>query len=106
MGQKNSIRIQFASEPERPNTLYSKTVQEAIEEVRGKRGVIPPASFAGNPKTFDVIFASPFVDVSYTVSVTSSDQRIWSVINKTVNGFLLSANANQALTGDVYWAAV
>jgi hypothetical protein len=83
------------------NTLGSG----ATTNVKVKSGVINSNSFSGNPKTYDVIFTSSFSG-DYSISVIGEDVRVWSYENKTLSGFRINSNADQPLSGDIYWQAI
>lgn len=73
--------------------------------VKVKSGVVSGGTFTGNPKTYNVIFATPF-SADYSVSILGDDIRVWSYENKNLNGFTINSNANQTLVGDIYWQAI
>ena len=68
-----------------------------------KAGVVLNTSFAGNPKTFAVAFTTAFADTAYAINISGVDGRTWVYTSKTAAGFTISAQANQALTGEVSW---
>jgi hypothetical protein len=70
-----------------------------------KAGSIAAGSFTGNPKTATVTFTTPFPSVPRVLITGTTDGRSWAVTSTTVNGFTVSAQANQAITGDVNWVA-
>jgi len=63
-------------------------------------------SFSGNPKKASVTFTSAMPDTDYTITVTSADARVWTFESKTISGFTLNSNSNQALTGEVHWQVI
>lgn len=71
-----------------------------------KAGVIPGGSFAGSPKKYSVVFATPFPDATYVLAITSTDSRSWTYESKSAAGFTLNANAAAALVGEVSWSAI
>jgi hypothetical protein len=91
------------------NGFVSTDTQSAIEEIKNnikiKSGEIVPGSFSGNPKKATVTFITAFATNNYGVNITGSDSRIWSVESKTITGFTVNSNANQAPTGNVFWQA-
>lgn len=70
-----------------------------------KVGVVSAGSFTGSPRIYDVVFATPMPSATYAIVIDGLDQRSWSYSNRTINGFRINTNANQALTGDVSWSA-
>ncbi len=66
-------------------------------------GVVTSGSFSGNPKKTTITFNTPLADANYSVSVIGIDSRSWSIESVTSSGFIINANANSALTGNVYW---
>lgn len=70
-----------------------------------KAGSVAAGTFAGNPKTAAVTFTTAFPSTNYVVTVTGSDGRSWIVTNLTTGGFTINAQANQSLTGPVFWNA-
>lgn len=70
-------------------------------------GVVTAGSFAGNPKKSTVTMPDSFADTNYSVSIIgTTDGRDWTVESKTVNSFVINANANAVLSGSVEWIAV
>lgn len=71
----------------------------------GKGGVIPGESFSGTPLKYDVVFGTAYENTGYVISITGTDARNYTYDNdsKTVNGFTINANANQAIAGEVSW---
>lgn len=70
-----------------------------------KAGVVAAGSFAGNPKTATVTFVTAMPSATYSISISGVDARSWSYSSRTTAGFVINANANLALTGDVSWEA-
>lgn len=85
--------------------LQNQVGTGSTTNVKVKSGVVSGGSFAGNPKTYNVTFATPF-SADYSVSILGDDIRVWSYENKTLNGFTINSNANQTLVGDIYWQAI
>ena len=83
-------------------------VRDAILEAKKERkaGLVDNTAFAGNPKTYAVVFTTPHTSANYKVNITGIDARAWSYESKTVNGFTINSNANQVLTGEVTWETV
>lgn len=71
-----------------------------------KSGTVASGSFAGNPKTYAVVFGTAFASTSYSIKISGADARVFSYSSKATTGFTISANANQALTGNVDWEAM
>lgn len=71
-----------------------------------KAGIVASGSFLGNPKKATVTFSSAWPDTNYTITIIGIDSRSWTYETKTTGGFTISANANQALTGEVSWQAI
>jgi hypothetical protein len=71
-----------------------------------KSGYKAYTDFTGNPKKATVTFGTAFADANYTPTIIGVDVRNWSPESITASGFVINANANQALTGNVYWSAV
>lgn len=73
---------------------------------RRKSGRVTAGLFSGNPKKFALNFTTPFPDNNYEVSLGSSaDARVLTYESKLATGFTINTNANQALVGEVSWAA-
>ena len=66
-------------------------------------GEISGSLFQGNPKTYEVTLTTPYPDMSYIITVTGEDTRLWSIFNKTTSGFIISSNSYVPLIGYVYW---
>ena len=70
-----------------------------------RSGTVAPGSFSGNPKIYTVTFSTDLPSTDYYISVIGLDARMWSYESKTVSGFVINSNSNQALTGNVDWEA-
>ena len=70
-----------------------------------KVGLVPAILFVGSPRKYTVVFATPMPAITYGVFISGEDERSWTIESKTVNGFIINSNANQALTGNVSWSA-
>lgn len=69
-------------------------------------GTVSGAAFTGSPRKATVNLLYPFPDDQYVVFVTGlSDERIWTVENKTSSSFTISSNADATISGVVMWAA-
>jgi hypothetical protein len=61
----------------------------------------------GGEYIYNITFNNSYVNSNYSVSVNgTTDLRIWSVENKTINGFRINSNDNTPTTGDVFWMAI
>jgi hypothetical protein len=81
-----------------------------LKTLKAKSGILPAASFSGNPKVAAVAFGSAFDNVNYSVIVdietTGSRAFVHVIQNKTVNGFIISLCANDITGLDrVTWQA-
>ena len=65
-----------------------------------------PGSFAGNPKTFTVVFGTAMPNTNYAISIVGGNNRSWEYNSKTTAGFIINANANAALSEEVSWTAI
>lgn len=70
-----------------------------------KAGTIAAIDFSGTPQTAVVIFDTPFTDTSYVITLSGQDARLFTYMSKTIEGFIVSANSNGALSGEVSWTA-
>jgi len=70
-----------------------------------KAGIVSSGSFLGTPRAAAVVFVTSFTDNNYVVVISGADKRSWTSESKTSAGFTINSNANQALTGNVYWVA-
>lgn len=70
-----------------------------------KQGIVSGVSFSGTPKKVSVAFSIAYPNSSYGITITGEDSRAWTIESKTVNGFTINSNANQTITGNVYWLA-
>lgn len=85
--------------------FMSATDKTKLNALVTKSGIVAAGTFAGNPKKATVTFSVAFASASYNVAITGADARTWTIESKVAGSFVISANANQALTGDVYWQA-
>lgn len=92
-------------EIEEENTGPGRKADRVITFKDIKAGVTESTDFSGSPKTAVVAFTDNFPDNNYAVLISGSDKRSWSSENLTLSGFTINANANQPLTGRVYWSA-
>ena len=86
--------------------IWNENVLTTAALLKTKSGVVAPGAFAGNPKIAAVVFAAPFADANYSVSIVGIDSRAWNVQAFGAAGFTINSNANPVLTGNVYWIAV
>jgi len=85
--------------------LYS-IFQPQSGVLKQKNGSVSGSTFAGNPKTATVTFATAFTNNNYAVTITGTASRTWSIESKTSSGFTINANANLAFVSDeVFWMA-
>lgn len=70
-----------------------------------KAGVIAGGSFSGSPKKYSIVFATAFIDTAYGIALTGTDGRSYTYESKTASGFIINANANTAISGEVSWMA-
>jgi hypothetical protein len=77
-----------------------------LNSIITKAGIVAAGSFAGNPKKATVTFSSAMANTNYTIGITGQDSRAWSYESKTINGFVINANSNTALTGEVSWQVI
>jgi hypothetical protein len=84
------------------NSLYSGL----LTSLKEKSGVVPFASFTGNPKKATVTFSTAFADANYSPNVIGINSKAWSIESVTSGSFVINANANTAPTGNTYWTAI
>lgn len=84
--------------------FMSATDKTKLDSFKTRSGIVAAGSFAGNPKKATVNFTafSP-ASTAYSVVVTGSDGRSWTIENPTTSSFVINSQANTALTGNVYW---
>jgi hypothetical protein len=71
-----------------------------------KAGVVSSGTFTGSPKKATVTFTTAFPSTSYAISIAGTDARYFTYESLLAGSFVISANANQALTGNVHWQAI
>jgi hypothetical protein len=71
-----------------------------------KSGTVAAGSFAGTPKTYSVVFGTPYADANYSVTITGEDGRVWKAEVLATTGFIINTGAGTALTGNVYWQTI
>jgi hypothetical protein len=71
-----------------------------------KSGVIASGSWAGNPKTYLVQFASAFADANYSPVLMGGVARNFTVEGIVPTGFTASANSGQPVDEPVGWVAI
>lgn len=90
VGNFNEIHVKFESVTEDQQTNF-------------QAGSVSGGNFSGSPKTYDVVLGTSLLNTNYAIAITSQDKRTWTWENKTVSGFTIHANANQALVGVTDW---
>jgi hypothetical protein len=61
----------------------------------------------GGEYIYNITFNNSYVNSNYSVSINgTTDLRVWTVENKTINGFRINSNDNTPTTGDVLWIAI
>lgn len=73
--------------------------------LRLKSGKALAGDFSGSPKRATVTFPTPFPTNNYTVNITGTDVRVWTIESKTTSSFVINANANAAIISLVGWQA-
>lgn len=71
-----------------------------------KAGIVAAGSFTGAPRKATVTFASALPTTNYTITICGLNSRSWSYESKTTSGFVINANANAALSGEVSWQVI
>ena len=71
-----------------------------------KSDFVPGATFTGNPKTFAVLFTTPYPTTNYSISISCTEGRLWVPENVTPTGFTINSQANAPLVGTVYWSTI
>jgi hypothetical protein len=71
-----------------------------------KAGEISSGSFSGIPLKASVSFVIPFANTNYSIALSGQDARVFTYESKTANGFVINANSNGAITGEVSWIAM
>lgn len=91
--------------PNTPSIFGTGASGGSTASVHGKSGSILGAAFAGNPKTYAVVFVTPFSDATYSILLSGVDSRSYTFEAKTAAGFTINTNANAAVVGEVSWFA-
>ena len=87
------------------NGFMSSTDKTKLDALKTKSGVVAAITFTGSPKKATVTFTTVFPSTAYSVNITGADARSWTIESKLAGSFVINANANQALTGEVSWQA-
>ena len=80
-------------------------IGDIVVEGSTKSGYVTNTFFTGTPLTYTVILSPAYPSTGYSVVVTGTDARSWTVENVIAGGFKINSNSNTPLTGDVYWIA-
>lgn len=90
--------------------FMSSTDKSKLDGISGTRifksGLITAGTFTGNPKKATVTFSVAFPNTNYSIAITGADGRTWTYESKLAGSFVINANANTALTGEVSWTAI
>lgn len=70
-----------------------------------KSGRIAAGGFTGTPRKATVTFATAFPNTNYTITVLGADGRSFIYESKLAASFVINAQANAALSGEVHWQA-
>jgi len=70
-----------------------------------KGGTLSPDDFSGTPLLATVSFDNDFSDTTYVISLAGEDARLFTYQSKTVSGFVINANSDTELEGEVSWTA-
>jgi hypothetical protein len=100
---KNNDSIEVISDGS--NWIIAAGTGTVTSSTTTKSGVVSNSIFTGTPLNYQVIFASPFINTNYSVTVTGGDARVWTVESVTVNGFIINSNTNTGLLYPTYWVA-
>lgn len=87
------------------NGFMSSSDKAKLDSIKRKAGLVTSGTFSGNPKKATITFSSAFATIDYAITITGVDSRHWSYESKSTGGFVINANANAALTGEVSWSA-
>lgn len=71
-----------------------------------KAGTVAAGSFAGSPKKVTITFATSFGSTAYSIQIQGTDNRSFTWESKLATGFVINANSNTALTGNVDWLII
>jgi hypothetical protein len=66
-------------------------------------GKVLNTAFSGSPKKVTITLTPALPTTNYSVAISGVDVRAWTVESQTLNNFIINANANLGLTGDVRW---
>lgn len=90
--------------------FMSATDKTKLDAIGGNRiiksGVVAAVSFTGAPRTATVTFGTAMPSTNYSIAISGANSRSWSYQTKTVNGFVINANANASLSGEVTWTCI
>ena len=68
-----------------------------------RAGQVTAGSFTGTPRSAIITLSPALPNSNYSITVTGTDARSWTVENKTTSTFTINSNSNTALTDLVYW---
>lgn len=68
-------------------------------------GIIDGASFSGTQLIYTASFIGSFTS-SYNVMIESTDQRVWTISNKTSTEFVINSNDITSISSSVSWTAI
>ena len=71
-----------------------------------KSGFVSGIDFTGNPKTYKVIFTTPYSNTDYSINITGVVNRNYTFQDKTAASFVINANANTSFTDIVDWTTI
>jgi hypothetical protein len=83
-------------------TLNDVTFNKLLIE---KVGLVAGSGFTGNPKKQTITFTTNFPSSTYAIVITGPANRTYTYESQTSSGFTINANANGAISGNVYWIA-
>ena len=72
-----------------------------------KSGIVAGATFSTtNPRTASIVFAKPFLDNNYSVTVTGESSRTWTIQSKVSGSFVINSNNGGAIANNTFWHAI
>ena len=85
--------------------VQAETASYVIGQPAIKSGVVLSSSFGGSPFTISLLFVNSFTN-DYSVTFGSTAARIFTVQNKSLDGFTVNSNSDILFSGSLYWQAI
>jgi len=101
LSQYESIEVQSDGS----NWVIIAGIGSSVVSSAVKSDFVAPEGWGGLPLNTSILFSIPFPNSNYSVVVTGSNARVFTIENLTSSGFTINSNSNTSIAGNTYWVA-